>query len=67
MPITFFKEALRNLKVCPVFWLFGKIVLLRNLNFSITEDISEKFTSATSIFCDKSKLFLDLFRVFIKE
>ena len=67
MALALLKEAFRDLEGGPVFWLLWKVVLLRDLNLSVAENISKEFTSATGILSDKPELLLDLFGVFIEE
>jgi hypothetical protein len=54
MALTFLKEAFRYFKVDPFFWLFRKVVFLRDLDFSVAENISKELTSAASVFGDKT-------------
>jgi hypothetical protein len=67
MTLAFLYEALRDFKVDPVVCLLREVMLSRNLDFSVAENIGEEFTSATSVFSYKSKLLLDLLRVLIEE
>jgi hypothetical protein len=67
MALAFLYEAFWHFKVDPVICLLREVMLSRNLDFSVAENISEEFTSATSVFSYKSKLLLDFLRVLIKE
>lgn len=67
MALALLKEAFRDLEGGPVFWLLWKVVLLRDLNLSVAENISKEFTSATGVLSDKPELLLDLLGVFIEE